>query len=127
MIIGCDCYPSWQQIAWFDRETGRPGETETGAASGDAKVFYRKVAAPARIGMDATGTNRRRSRCSRLRVRRRGSGFHHQFQNMGCIQFECLLLAHTTGLDLRRIPDPDLMPRVLDQFDEPLTVVSRQT
>jgi hypothetical protein len=46
---------------------------------------------------------------------------------MGCIQFVRLLLAHVTGLDLRRIPDPDLMPQVLDQFDEPLTVVSRQT
>jgi hypothetical protein len=50
-----------------------------------------------------------------------------QFQNMGCIQFVRLLFAHLTGLDLRRIPDPDLMPQVLDQFDEPLTVVSRQT
>jgi len=26
MIIGCDFHPSWQQIAWFDSETGETGE-----------------------------------------------------------------------------------------------------
>src|ERR1022692_140015 len=29
---------------------------------------------------------------------------------------------HVTGPDLCRIPDPDLMPQILDQLDEPLTV-----
>src|SRR5450759_5795969 len=33
-----------------------------------------------------------------------------------------LLLAHVTGADLRRIPDPDLMAQVLHQLDEPLAV-----
>ena len=41
---------------------------------------------------------------------------------MGRVPFVRLLLAHVTGPDLRRIPDPDLVPQILDQFDKPLTV-----
>src|ERR1019366_4641331 len=33
-----------------------------------------------------------------------------------------LLLAHVTGPDLRRISDPNLVPQVLHQLDEPLAV-----
>src|SRR5271156_3057900 len=33
-----------------------------------------------------------------------------------------LLLAHVAGSDLGCISDPDLMPQILDQFDEPLAV-----
>jgi transposase len=57
MIIGCDFHPSWQEIAWLDGETGETRGTETGAASGDAKAFYQQLAAPARIGMEATGNS----------------------------------------------------------------------
>src|ERR1019366_5580443 len=60
-----------------------------------------------------------------LAVRRpqaRKTPFHHQLQNVGRIPFVRLLLAHVTGPDLRRIPDPDFVPQVLDQFDEPLAV-----
>src|ERR1700758_2661516 len=33
-----------------------------------------------------------------------------------------LLLAHVTGPDLCRISDPDLVPQIFPQFDEPLAV-----
>src|SRR6266436_9476203 len=57
MIIGCDFHPSWQQIAWLDSETGETGERKLVHASGDAKAFYQQLAAPARIGMEATGNS----------------------------------------------------------------------
>src|SRR2546427_13141881 len=55
MIIGCDFHPSWQQVSWLDTETGETGERKLVQASGDAERFYRQVAAPALIGMEATG------------------------------------------------------------------------
>ena len=55
MIIGCDFHPSWQQVSWLDTETGETGELKLVQASGDAERFYRQVAAPALIGMEATG------------------------------------------------------------------------
>jgi transposase len=55
MIIGCDFHPSWQQVCWLDTETGESGEQKLVQASGDAERFYRQLAAPALIGMEATG------------------------------------------------------------------------
>src|SRR6266702_6241867 len=55
MIIGCDFHPSWQQVSWLDTETGETGEQKLVQASGDAERFYRQVAAPALIGMEAAG------------------------------------------------------------------------
>ncbi len=57
MIIGCDFHPSWQQIAWVDTETGETGEQKLAHASGDAKAFYERLAAPALIGVEATGNS----------------------------------------------------------------------
>jgi transposase len=57
MIIGCDFHPSWQQIAWLDSETGETGEQKLVHATGDAKVFYQRLAAPVLIGMEATGNS----------------------------------------------------------------------
>ena len=57
MIIGCDFHPSWQQIAWLDSETGETGERKLVHASGEAKQFYRQLAAPALIGIEATGNS----------------------------------------------------------------------
>jgi len=57
MIIGCDYHPSWQQIAWLDTETGETGERKLVHASGEAQQFYRQLAAPALIGMEATGNS----------------------------------------------------------------------
>ena len=56
-IIGCDFHPSWQQVAWFDTETGETGEHKLVHASGDAKQFYGQLAAPVLIGMEATGNS----------------------------------------------------------------------
>ncbi len=55
MIIGCDFHPSWQQVSWLDTETGETGEQKLVTAWGDAERFYRQVAGPALIGMEATG------------------------------------------------------------------------
>src|SRR5437899_2001423 len=55
MLIGCDFHPRWQQVSWLDTETGETGERKLVQASGDAERFYRQVAAPALIGMEATG------------------------------------------------------------------------
>ena len=57
MIIGCDFHPSWQQIAWLDTETGEAGEQKLVHAAGEAKQFYEQLAAPALIGMEATGNS----------------------------------------------------------------------
>ena len=57
MIIGCDFHPSWQQIAWLDSETGDTGERKLVHADGEAQQFYRQLARPALIGMEATGNS----------------------------------------------------------------------
>ena len=57
VIIGCDFHPSWQQVAWLDSETGETGERKLVHASGEAKRFYQQLAAPALIGMEATGNS----------------------------------------------------------------------
>lgn len=57
MIIGCDFHPSWQQVSWLDSETGEVGEQKLVHANGDAKRFYQSTAAPALIGMEATGNS----------------------------------------------------------------------
>jgi transposase len=57
MIIGCDFHPSWQQVSWLDSETGEAGEQKLVHASGDARRFYQALAAPALIGMEATGNS----------------------------------------------------------------------
>jgi transposase len=57
MIIGCDFHPSWQQVSWVDTETGDCGERKLVHATGDAEQFYRQMAAPALIGMEATGNS----------------------------------------------------------------------
>ena len=57
MITGCDYHPSWQQIAWFDSETGETGERKLVHADGEAKQFYQQLAAPVLIGIEATGNS----------------------------------------------------------------------
>ena len=57
MIIGCDFHPSWQQVSWLDTETGETGEQRLVHADGDAERFYRQLATPALIGMEATGNS----------------------------------------------------------------------
>jgi transposase len=57
MIIGCDFHPSWQQVSWVDTETGDCGERKLVHATGDAEQFYRQLAVPVLIGMEATGNS----------------------------------------------------------------------
>jgi len=57
MIIGCDYHPSWQQIAWVDTETGETGERKLMHGDGEAERFYRQLAEPALLGMEATGNS----------------------------------------------------------------------
>jgi transposase len=55
LIIGCDFHPSWEQVCWLDTETGETGERKLVHAAGEAQSFYRELAAPALIGLEATG------------------------------------------------------------------------
>ncbi len=55
LLIGCDFHPSWQQVCWMDTGTGETEEHKVVHAPGEAEKFYGRFAAPARIGMEATG------------------------------------------------------------------------
>ena len=55
IIVGCDFHPAWQQAAWVDTETGEMRQRELGHSSGEARVFYSSLSAPALIGVEATG------------------------------------------------------------------------
>ena len=56
-IIGCDFHPSWQQVAWLDAETGETGESELVNGDGEAERFYRRLAEPALVGVEASGNS----------------------------------------------------------------------
>jgi hypothetical protein len=56
-IVGCDFHPSWQQVAVFDPETGEIAELKLVNADGEAEGFYRELAAPALIGIEACGNS----------------------------------------------------------------------
>ena len=55
IIVGCDFHPAWQQVAWVDTETGETTERKLEHSSGEAREFYSSIAAPALIGVEATG------------------------------------------------------------------------
>jgi transposase len=55
IIIGCDFHPSFQQMAMFDTETGATEEHKLTHASGEAENFYRKLTAPAIVGIETVG------------------------------------------------------------------------
>jgi transposase len=61
IIIGVDYHPSFQQIAFLDRETGEYGERELNHSDGEAEKFYRELkqrGVSMRVGMEATGHSR---------------------------------------------------------------------
>jgi hypothetical protein len=61
LIIGVDYHPSFQQIAFFDEETGECGERRLHHSDGEAKKFYRELqqrGVRVRVGMEATGYSR---------------------------------------------------------------------
>ena len=56
-IIGCDFHPSWQQVAWLDAATGETGECKLVNGDGEAEQFYRSMAEPALVGVEACGNS----------------------------------------------------------------------
>jgi transposase len=60
-IIGVDYYPSVQQIAFVNTDTGECGERRLSHSDGEAEKFYRELKAAGcsvRVGMEATGHSR---------------------------------------------------------------------
>lgn len=56
-IVGCDFHPEWQQIAVFDAETGEISEHKLMNGDGEAEQFYRRLEAPALVGVEACGNS----------------------------------------------------------------------
>jgi len=54
-IIGCDLHTRFQQIAMLDTETGEIVGRRLEHETGEAQRFYAALAAPARVGIEATG------------------------------------------------------------------------
>ena len=54
-IIGCDFHPSWQQVAWFNSESGESGEAKLENGNGEAERWYGQLPVPSLIGLEATG------------------------------------------------------------------------
>lgn len=57
IIVGCDFYPKWQQVAVIDAETGEIGEHKLMNGDGQAEQFYRSLPAPALVGIEACGNS----------------------------------------------------------------------
>src|SRR5277367_4059104 len=61
LLIGVDYHPSFQQIAFFEEETGECGERQLHHSGGEAEQFYRDLqrrGIRVRVGMEATGYSR---------------------------------------------------------------------
>jgi len=61
LLIGVDYHPSFQQIAFFEEETGEYGERQLHHSGGEAEQFYRDLqrrGIRVRVGMEATGYSR---------------------------------------------------------------------
>jgi len=56
-IVGCDCHPSWQQIAVLDADTGEVRECKLINGNGEAERFYRQSSSPALVGVEACGNS----------------------------------------------------------------------
>lgn len=57
IIVGCDFHPSWQQVSFFDGETGEVSQRKLMNGNGEAERFYAGLPAPSLIGMEATGNS----------------------------------------------------------------------
>ena len=61
IIIGVDFHPSFQQIAFLDKDTGGYEERQLNHGEGEAEKFYRDLklkTSDVRVGMEATGHGR---------------------------------------------------------------------
>jgi len=56
-IIGCEFHPRWQQVAVFDAETAEVEEYKLTSGDGQAERFYRELAVPALVGVEACGNS----------------------------------------------------------------------
>jgi transposase len=56
-LIGCDFHPSYQQIAILDTETGATEDHKLMHATGEAERFYRELASPVLVGIEAVGND----------------------------------------------------------------------
>ena len=56
-IVGCDFHPSWQQIAVLDTDTGDTTELRLVNGNGEAERFYRALATPSLVGIEACGNS----------------------------------------------------------------------
>jgi transposase len=54
LIIGCDFHTRFQQIAMMDTKKGELVERRLEHGTGEAERFYAVLAAPARVGIEAT-------------------------------------------------------------------------
>jgi transposase len=57
IIVGCDFHPSYQQISFVDTESGEVEERSLTHSGGEAEQFYRGLARPALVGMEAVGNS----------------------------------------------------------------------
>jgi transposase len=57
LIVGCDYHPQWQQVAWFDTESGETGEQKLVNGDGEAERWYRQLPVPSLVGLEATGNS----------------------------------------------------------------------
>ena len=57
MIVGCDFHASFQQVAVLDTENGELQERKLVHPTGEAEQFYRRLALPVLIGMEAVGNS----------------------------------------------------------------------
>jgi transposase len=57
IIVGCDFHPSWQQVSFFDNETGEVSERKLVNGDGEAERFYRSLPTPALVGLEACGNS----------------------------------------------------------------------
>jgi transposase len=61
LLIGVDYHPSFQQVAFLNKETGECGELRLNHSDGEAERFYRDLkhrGVSVRVGMEATGYSR---------------------------------------------------------------------
>jgi transposase len=54
-IIGCDFHPGYQQIAMLDQETGELTEKKLSHQGEEARQFYKGLAGPVLVGLEASG------------------------------------------------------------------------
>ena len=54
LIIGCDFHPSFQLVSIFDNQSGEVKQMRLGHRA-EAEAFYRSLASPALVGMEACG------------------------------------------------------------------------